>query len=212
MKFHDLLDEQKLDFPLVLKPDAGERGKDVKIIRNFSQVESEIKNFDGDLILQKYHGGIEASIFYYRYPKQEKGRIFSITEKHFPTVTGDGRANLEELILSDKRAVCLAKSYFRENEEKLDFIPADGEKVQIIDIGTHSRGAIFTDGEWLKTDKLENKIDEICRGFKGFYFGRFDIKADTFCRSAKSGKLQNHRTQRRDERINQYLRPEIFSN
>ena len=199
------IDEQKLDFPLVLKPDAGERGKDVKIIRNFSQVESEIENFDGDLILQKYHGGIEASIFYYRYPKEEKGRIFSITEKHFPTVTGDGRANLEELILSDKRAVCLAKSYFKENEEKLDYIPADGEKVRIIDIGTHSRGAIFTDGEWLKTKSLENKIDEICRGFKGFYFGRFDIKADSFCRSAKSGKLQNHRTQRRDERINKYL-------
>lgn len=176
----DFIGENSFDFPLVLKPDAGERGKDVKIIENFVELEAEIEQTVRNYILQKYAGGIEASVFYFRYPSQPKGKIFSITEKRFPHATGDGKSNLEQLILRDRRAVCLAKNYLAQNREKLETVPADGEQVQIINIGTHSRGAIFLDGGWLKTEKLANKIDEICRGFTGFYFGRFDIRADSF--------------------------------
>ncbi len=165
LQSQNFISENDLDFPLVLKPDAGERGKDVKIVKDFSELETEIENSNRNLILQQFSDGIEASIFYYRYPNEPNGKIFSITEKRFPHVTGDGKANLEELILRDKRAVCLAKSYLNQNRENLETIPANCEKLQIINIGTHSRGAIFLDGGWLKTEMLENKIDEICRGF-----------------------------------------------
>ena len=174
------IDENKLGFPIVLKPDVGERGKDVFIAKSFEELEKSFEGISEDYILQEFAKGDEISIFYYQYPSKEKGRIFSITEKEFPKLIGDGKANLEELILKDRRAVCLAKSYFERNAERLDFIPQKGEKVQIVDIGTHSRGAIFNDGGHLKTEKLENKIDEICRGYKGFYFGRFDIRTPSF--------------------------------
>ncbi|CAN5798043.1 hypothetical protein BH20ACI4_BH20ACI4_01270 [soil metagenome] len=179
-QFQNFIAEYNLDFPLVLKPDAGERGKDVKFLKDFSELETEIEHSDQNLILQKFSDGIEASIFYYRFPKDQTGKIFSITEKRFPFVTGDGKMNLEELILHDNRAVCLAKSYLNQNRESLETIPAKGAIVQIINIGTHSRGAVFLEGDWIKTDILENKIDEICRGFSGFYFGRFDIRTDSF--------------------------------
>lgn len=68
---------------------------------------------------------------------------------------------LEELILRDPRAVCLAEKYLERNGNRLETVPARGESVQIIDIGRHSRGAIFLDGGWMKTDLLEAKIDEI---------------------------------------------------
>lgn len=181
------IDKYKLSFPLVLKPNIGERGKNVKIVRNFSELQKELKQIKQDYILQEFAEDVEVSIFYYRYPKTKKGEIFSITEKRFPVITGDGKADLETLILRDKRAICLAKCYFAQNQEKLEIIPAKGEEVRIIDIGTHSRGAIFLDGEWLKTKKLESKIDEICRGFQGFYFGRFDIKAKSHT-DLKNGK------------------------
>ena len=45
-----------------------------------------------------------------------------------------------------------------------------------MNIGTHSRGAIFLDGIWIKTDELEAAFDRICQEYKGFYFGRFDIR------------------------------------
>lgn len=176
----EFIDDNKLDFPLVLKPNAGERGKNVKIAQTYSELKKELEEINDDFILQEFYDGIEASIFYFRYPNEEKGKIFSITEKRFPSLLGDGKSNIEELILSDERAVCLAKKYFEQNLERLNYIPKRDEETQIINIGTHSRGATFLEGEWLKTPKLEEKIDEICQRFAGFYFGRFDIRAKSF--------------------------------
>ncbi len=132
-----------------------------------------------DLILQEFARGEEVSIFYYRRPHEPRGQIFSITEKQFPTVVGNGVSTTEELILKDPRAVALAKKYIEHNKDRIDRVPAVDEVVRLIDIGTHSRGAVFLDGGWLKTAALESKIDEICRSFKGFYFGRFDIRVRT---------------------------------
>ncbi len=182
--------ENDLQFPLALKPDAGERGKNVEILNNFDELETNISKLESDFILQEFFDGLETSVFYFRYPNCEKGEIFSITEKTFPCVTGDGKANLETLILRDKRAVCLAKKYLEQNAERLNVIPEADEKVNIINIGTHSRGAIFSDGEHLRTKKLEAKIDEICRGFEGFYFGRFDIRARSFEDFSRAGNFK----------------------
>lgn len=174
------IDDSGLQFPIVIKPDAGERGLGVTIVRSHDELERELIDAETDIILQEFASGIEASIFYCRRPSETGGRVFSITEKRFPALTGDGRSTLEELILGDPRAVCQAKKYFEQNAERLGYVPAAGEQVDIIDIGTHSRGAVFVDGGWLRTDALEAKIDEICRGFEGFYFGRFDIRAASF--------------------------------
>lgn len=174
------IDENNLSFPLILKPNAGERGKGVRIAKTYEELKKALEEINSDHILQEFYDGIEASIFYIRYPNEEKGRIFSITEKLFPSLLGDGKSNLEELILLDERAVCLAKKYFEQNAARLDYIPQKDEEIQIINIGTHSRGAIFLDGGWLKTPELEEKIDEICQEFEGFYFGRFDIRAKSF--------------------------------
>ena len=103
-----------------------------------------------------------------------------MTEKVFPSVTGDGVSTLQELILRDKRAVCMAAKYFDHLARGLNEIPATGKSIPLIDVGTHSKGAIFRDGAWLKTPELETKIDDICRGIDGFYFGRFDIRAASF--------------------------------
>ncbi|HVE58954.1 MAG TPA: VTT domain-containing protein, partial [Pyrinomonadaceae bacterium] len=176
----DFMTENALSFPIVLKPDVGERGFGVQIVKTFEELEEKLSVSDEDLILQEFCGGEETSVFYYRYPRAEKGEIFAITEKRFPRVTGDGSSTLEELILRDNRAICLAKKYLERNAGRLETIPESGAEVQIIDIGTHSRGAIFLDGGWMKTEALEEKIDEICRGFSGFYFGRFDIRCKSF--------------------------------
>ncbi len=169
----------RLSFPIVLKPNAGERGSGVYFIKTTEELESKIENSGGDLILQEFSSGDEFGVFYCRYPGDEHGKIFAITEKRFPTVTGDGKANLETLILRDKRAIALANTYLERNADRLAEVPAIGEMVSIIDIGTHSKGAIFLDGGWVNSEALEKRIDEICRGFKGFYFGRFDLRVNS---------------------------------
>jgi membrane protein DedA with SNARE-associated domain len=173
-------DGNDIGFPVVVKPDRGERGTGVAIVHSFEELDLYLSDPAGDMILQEFSPGVEVSIFYTRFPGDDKGKIFSITEKRFPEVVGDGVSDLETLILKDERAVCMARSYFAYNRDQIDRVPATGEKVSLIDIGTHSRGAVFLDGGWIMTRQLENKLDEICRGIDGFDFGRFDIRAHSF--------------------------------
>ena len=173
------MDENKLTFPMVVKPDAGERGFGVRIVQSLDEMTNAISSSECDLNVQEFARGEEVSIFYYRRPHKSHGQIFSITEKRFPIVVGDGSSTIEELILGDRRAVGLAQKYIEHNRDQIDNVPAVDEAVRLIDIGTHSRGAVFLDGGWMKTAALESKIDEICRSFEGFYFGRFDIRVPT---------------------------------
>jgi hypothetical protein len=123
---------------------------------------------------------VEASIFYYRLPAADRGNIFSVTQKVFPVIVGDGQTTIEQLILKDERAVCLAGRYFENLRGRLNEVPKNGEKVQLIDIGTHSKGAIFKDGDWMITEELNNAVDTVCRDINGFYFGRFDLRSGSF--------------------------------
>jgi len=128
------------------------------------------------IIVQRYIPGAEFGVFYCRYPGQATGHILSITEKRFPQVTGNGASTLRELILADRRAVCLAAAYERSAVRPLTDVPAEGEPVQLVELGSHCRGAVFLNGWRLKTDPLEAAIDRISQSHPGFYFGRFDIR------------------------------------
>ena len=165
-----------LEFPVVLKPDAGQRGSGVAIVRSPEQLCEYLTGSSFPAILQEYVPGEEYGVFYYRYPGSERGRVFSVTEKRMPVLIGDGKCTLEELILADDRAVCMSDFYLRKNSDRTHEVPAAGESVQLVEIGTHCRGAIFLDGGETITPALEEVIDQIARTFDGFFFGRFDIR------------------------------------
>ncbi len=168
--------ENMLEFPVVLKPDIGQRGKGVKIIKNERQLQKVLYESDQDLIVQAYAEGEEFGVFYYRYPDEEEGHIFSVTTKKMLTLKGDGKSTLQELILNDKRAVCLAKKHLKRYSESLYNIPEKGQVIPLVEIGTHARGAVFEDGEALITEDLRERMDTVSREAPGFYFGRYDIR------------------------------------
>ncbi|MEQ9266049.1 MAG: VTT domain-containing protein [Balneolaceae bacterium] len=170
------MEKQELEFPIVLKPDVGERGSGVQILKNEKELKAGLATLEEDHIVQEYITGEEYGVFYYRYPAQDSGQIYSITKKVYLELYSDGTHTLEELILKDDRAVCLAEIHFEKHLERLYNIPEKGEKISLVEIGTHSRGALFFDAEHLISDKLVRKIDEISKSFDGFYFGRYDIK------------------------------------
>lgn len=170
------MEVHELTFPIVLKPDVGERGKGVQVIRSLEAAEAYLRTTREAVIVQQYAPGAEYGVFYYRYPNEDIGRIFSITDKHFPQVYGDGTHTLERLILDDERTVCMAPFYLRLHSDHILTIPADGETVQLVELGTHCRGAVFLDGAALNTPALAAAIDRISQGFDGFYFGRYDLR------------------------------------
>lgn len=166
----------QLDFPIVLKPDQGQRGSGVAIVRSDPEMRAWFARTGGDAIAQEYVGGLEFGIFYYRLPGDARGRILSVTEKHFPAVTGDGQRTLGDLILADQRAVCLSPLHSRVHRERLQTVPAAGERVALVEIGSHCRGALFLDATRLATRTLEAELDGIAQRAGDFYFGRFDVR------------------------------------
>lgn len=166
-----------LDFPVVLKPNAGQRGMGVAVVHDANAVRAYFDTPRPATIVQAYVEGAEFGIFYVRHPNEARGHILSITEKVLPTVTGNGTDTLERLILADPRAVCMARHYLRTNAARLDAVPAAGEEVRLVELGTHCRGAIFLDGAHHITPALEVAIDRISRGYAGFHFGRYDLRA-----------------------------------
>src|SRR5258707_577043 len=150
----EFMRQHGLHFPVVLKPDAGQRGSGVSIVRSSEQLCEYLTHAAFPVILQEYVPGEEYGVFYYRYPGSERGRVFSVTEKRMPVLLGDGTCTLEELILADDRAVCMSDFYLRRNSERIQEVPATGEKVQLVEIGTHCRGAIFLDGSDAITPEL----------------------------------------------------------
>jgi len=171
--------DEALLWPLVLKPDVGERGKGVVFVDGLVAAEEYLRSVEYDVLAQERAVGEEFGVFYYRMPGEPTGRIFAITEKRFPEVIGDGVHTLEYLILADDRAVCSARMFLRMHGERLAWIPPAGERFRLARLGTHSRGALFLDGSRLKTPDLERAVDQLSQRYEGFYFGRYDLVTPT---------------------------------
>jgi pimeloyl-ACP methyl ester carboxylesterase/membrane protein DedA with SNARE-associated domain len=168
---------QGLTWPLVLKPDAGQRGAGVVIAKDAGEARAALEASAVDLIAQEYAPGREYGVFYARRAGEERGQLISITDKRLARVVGDGRRNIERLVLEDARAVALAPIYLARLAERAAQVPAAGEEVLLGEVGTHARGAIFLDGAHLYSEALLEAVDELSRTFEGFHFGRYDLRA-----------------------------------
>src|SRR5262249_30048840 len=100
----DIVRSRGWSLPLVLKPDVGQRGTGVRLVRDWDAARVYLSPATVAVIAQPYHAGpFEAGVFYYRMPGERRGRILSITDKRFPVLVGDGQATIETLIWTHPR-------------------------------------------------------------------------------------------------------------
>lgn len=164
-------------YPIVLKPDVGQRGSGVRKITDAASARLYLLQYPHRTVTQPWHPGpYEGGIFYARHPDESYGRILSITDKVFPFVEGDGRSTLAQLIDEHPRFHLQAATFRRRHAGRLDTILAAGERFQLAEVGNHCQGAMFLDGRELWTPALEARIDAIARAVPGFYIGRFDVR------------------------------------
>ena len=176
-QFLDIVARSGWAFPLVFKPDVGQRGTGVKIVRTSDDVSAYLARERHAVLVQPYHPGpFEAGVFYYRMPGWSRGRILSITDKHFPVVVGDGRSTLEDLIWADRRLRMQAWTFLSRHADGRYRVLAAGERLPLAIAGNHAQGTLFRDGRHLITPALEERIDGIASLYEGFYIGRFDIR------------------------------------
>ncbi len=179
----EALDKKKKgwSYPLVLKPDQAQRGRGVKLVHNSQEAKEYLAQTPQAILAQVYDPGpLEAGIFYYRMPDQKVGHIFSITDKVFPVIHGDGKSTLEELIWAHPRYRMQADTFIQRFLQKpgklLDRILTKGEAFALGMAGNHVQGTMFKDGSHLYSEALRDRIEVIAKAYKGFYFGRFDIR------------------------------------
>lgn len=169
-------------YPVVLKPDIGSRGRGVVVIRDQTALIAYLTRASGDVLVQRYIGGDEFGVFVYRHPEDGKAVIYSITQKCFPTVSGDGERTLAQLIAADGRARLIAPLLWRRFATRLHEIPARGETFALVEIGAHCRGSLFLDASSLKTPQLTAAMARVFDAIPGFHFGRLDLR----CPSAEA--------------------------
>jgi hypothetical protein len=173
----EALEARGWNFPLVLKPNAGQRGAGVAKVHDCVELEKYLLANPLPVLVQPYHAGpFEAGVFYYRLPGESRGHIFSATDKVFPVVTGDGRSTLAELIWAHPRYRMQANLFLARHEIDANRVLANGERLTLTVAGNHSQGTLFRDGAHLITPELEAAFDTIAKHFDGFFIGRFDVR------------------------------------
>ena len=175
------LKSQDLQFPLIGKPDIGGRGRGVKALKDEEDVRAYVRNAFLDFHIQEFVAfKNEVGIFYYRFPGQQKGSITGIVKKEFLSVTGNGRNTMRELLMREKRAILQMQSLERMYGAQLDSLLEGGAKRILVPYGNHARGAKFLDASDLIDEELTDTIDQVCKQVKDFYFGRLDIRYNTW--------------------------------
>lgn len=175
------IENNHLDFPLIVKPDIGFRGLLVKRVKTTKELRKYLNRHKNlNLIVQEFVAyKNECGIFYHRIPTEKTGQITSITLKKYLTVKGNGVASLKELILANDRAKLYFKLLKELHGKDLNLVLNVNEEKVLNVIGNHSKGTQFINGNHLISPELEQAIDTIIRQIPNWYYGRLDLKYDS---------------------------------
>jgi hypothetical protein len=172
-----LIASEQFNFPAIVKPNIGAKGKGVKKVKNLQEAVEYINVSTVPMLVQNFIDyKEEVGIFYYRYPWENSGKISGIVEKEFLTIVGDGVSTIEELILQNERFSLQLTAIKKMPEINLNEVVDVNVQKVLVPFGNHARGAKFIDASNKITPQLQNAIDEICKQIDGFYYGRLDIK------------------------------------
>lgn len=172
------LEAAEIEFPLIAKPDIGERGFLVKKIQNKDALREYLSNWPIKFILQEFITmPLEASVLYHIFPGEPgKFDITSVCLKEFLSVRGDGHSNIRQLMNQNARSAFQLPRFEREFPDLLEKIPLDGESILLEPIGNHARGTKFLNGNGLITPEMRSAFEPICRQISGVQYARFDLK------------------------------------
>jgi hypothetical protein len=171
------LQQSGIGFPLIAKPDVGERGFLVKKIHTQEELRLHLEVYPVDFIIQAFlPHPLEMTVLFHRFPGQSRVSITSVCVKEFLSVRGDGQATVAELMARDLRSALQLPRFQQQNPALMEAVLPDGEQLLLEPIGNHIRGTKFLNGNHLIDADLETTFSEVCRSMNGVLYGRFDLK------------------------------------
>ena len=166
-----------VEFPVVAKPDVGERGFLVQKFTEPDALQRHLARFQAPFIIQEFIAlPVELTVLFHRYPDSGRFGITSVCVKEFLTVQGDGTSSVRQLMAQSPRAAFQLQRFEREAPALLDRVPEPAEQLLLEPIGNHARGTKFVNGNHLIDRQLELAFDRICLQIDGVLYGRFDLK------------------------------------
>jgi hypothetical protein len=173
-----VLNKNQMYYPFIAKPDRGERGTAVELIKSETEFRKYCLQSNFDIVIQEYIDyKFEAGVFYYRMPNETKGHIPSLVIKDFLKIIGDGKHTIEELMMQSDRAVMVLEKVRSRLKEQMKLIPKLNEIHFLEPIGNHNRGTKFVNGNQYISKDLEKIFDKIAFQLVEYHYGRFDLRA-----------------------------------
>lgn len=194
MNFEDALETMYhagLSFPVIAKPDIGERGFLVKKIESPEDLRQHLLKYSVDFILQAFIAlPLEASVLFILFPGyKSRFEVSSVCLKEFLEIKGDGKSSVRELILRNPRAAFQLERLEQEYPGQMTQVLPEGEKLSLGHIGNHCLGTKFLNGNHLIDKQLIQAFENICRQIDGIHYGRFDLKCASLD-DLKNGRIQ----------------------
>lgn len=175
-----LLIENNLQYPIIAKPNVGERGTSVAKIHSETELRDYHEATTAEYLIQEFITySIELGVLFSRIPKEKLGKVSSVTLKEFLTVTGNGKSTIEQLVLQNTRARFQLEVLQKRLGNGMQEILPLGENRLLEPIGNHCRGTKFVNANHLINSQLHEVFTKVSESFDGFFYGRFDMKVSS---------------------------------
>jgi hypothetical protein len=170
----------KIQFPLIVKPEIGGQGILFRKIDNEAHLKEYHEKIPVEYFIQEFITyPLEVSLFYYRYPNEKKGHITGFLQKIPMYVKGNGKDTLEQLILHNSKSKKRLEELRAKHKNNFKKIIPDGKEYMLSYAANHNRGAHFIDLSKYINDSMINMLDEISLGINDFFYGRYDIMCNS---------------------------------
>ena len=177
LHLQEQMESSGLSFPVIAKPDYGERGLAVKKILDLDMLSDYADRMPVSFLVQEFVSHpYEIGVFFVKLPKDSRGSISGIVAKHPVCITGDGVHSIAELVFQNPRYILQWPFIRQEFAARLDEVLPNTQKLELIPYGNHSRGSLFTDETHRLNPELEATLLRLCNAIPDFYFGRLDIR------------------------------------
>lgn len=171
------ISEAGFTYPFIVKPDVGRKGLLFRKIDDEKQLLEYHNYIPFDYVVQDLVDyPMELGVFYVRHPSKQTGQITGIILREALEVWGDGQTNLRTLIEQHPQAGKRAEEMCRKHEDKLEWVPAEGERYVLSYAINRSRGARLRNLSHEADAQLTAVFDKLSLYAGTFYWGRYDVK------------------------------------
>jgi ABC-type cobalt transport system substrate-binding protein len=190
-EIESLLQQHKIIYPLIVKPEVGGQGILLRKIDNKEEFLHYHAKMPYEYIVQQMvYYPMEVSVFYIRHPKEQKGIVTGFLHKIPLCVIGNGVQTLEQLIHHHSKAKKRIGELHSKHKEKWNDVLPKGEKYMLSYAANHNRGAQFIDLKNEIDEQLVSIFDKISLQINDFFYGRYDI----MCESVNDLKVEKNFT------------------